>query len=116
MFEVLDFINDYKIDLVIGEDVADKFGRVGLLEFLEVENEIVMVVAIYADFTAFFLVNDAVGIDLGDRNAAWKSLNLSKEQKGKITEINKSANEKKMKILTAEQRSQLEKRSVSVSQ
>lgn len=26
-----------------------------------------MVVVIYADFTAFFLVNDAVGIDLGDR-------------------------------------------------
>lgn len=26
-----------------------------------------MLVAIYADFTAFFLVNDAVGIDLGDR-------------------------------------------------
>jgi hypothetical protein len=26
-----------------------------------------MLVAIYADFAAFFLVNDAVGIDLGDR-------------------------------------------------
>ena len=67
MFDVLDLIDDDKIDLVTGEDVADKFGGVGLLEFLEVENEIVMLVAIYADFAAFFLVNDAVGIDLGDR-------------------------------------------------
>ncbi len=49
------------------EDVADKFGGVGLLEFLEVEDEIVMLVAIYADLAAFFLVNDAVEIDLGDR-------------------------------------------------
>lgn len=70
MFDVLDFIDDDKINLVIGEDVADKFGGVGLLEFLEfleVEDEIVVLVAIYADFAAFFLLNDAVGIDLGDR-------------------------------------------------
>ena len=67
MFDVLDFIDNDKIDLVIGKNIADKFGGVGLLEFLEVENEIVMLVAIYADFAAFFLVNDAVGIDLGDR-------------------------------------------------
>jgi hypothetical protein len=45
LFDVLDFIDDDKIDLVIGEDVADKFGGVGLLEFLKVENEIVMLVA-----------------------------------------------------------------------
>ena len=45
MFDVLDFIDDDKIDLVMVEDVADKFGGVGLLEFLEVENEIVMLVA-----------------------------------------------------------------------
>ena len=52
----------------------------------------------------------------GDRSAAWKAIKLSREQKKRITEINKSDNEKKLTILTAEQRSQLAKRSVSVSQ
>jgi Spy/CpxP family protein refolding chaperone len=51
-----------------------------------------------------------------DRSAAWKAIKLSREQKKRITEINKSDNEKKLTILTAEQRSQLAKRSVSVSQ
>ena len=50
MFDVLDFINDDKINLVIGEDVADKLGGVGLLEFLEVENKIVMFGAISVIF------------------------------------------------------------------
>jgi len=47
----------------------------------------------------------------GDRDAAWKAIKLSREQKGIITEINKSTNEQKLRILTAEQRNQLQKES-----
>ena len=66
LFDVLDFINDDKIDLMVCDQVADKFDGVGLLEFLEVENEIVIFTAIDGDRAAFFLVYVAVGIDLGD--------------------------------------------------
>jgi hypothetical protein len=54
LFDILDFIDDDKIDLVISEYVADKFGGVGLLEFLEVEDEIVMGCSIYGNFAEFF--------------------------------------------------------------
>jgi hypothetical protein len=67
LFDVLDFIDDNKIDLMVCDQVADEFDGVGLLEFLEVEYEIVIFVAINGDRAAFFLVNVAVGIDLGDR-------------------------------------------------
>jgi hypothetical protein len=61
LFDVLDFINDDKIDLVIGEDVADKFGEVGLLEFLEVESEdaplvLLIVLVRQVDFYGNFLM------------------------------------------------------------
>jgi len=45
----LDFIDDDKIDLMICDQVADEFDGVGLLEFLEVENEIVIFTAIDGD-------------------------------------------------------------------
>jgi hypothetical protein len=67
LFDVLDFIDDNKIDLMVCDQVADEFDGVGLLEFLEVEYEIVIFVAINGDRAAFFLINVAVGIDLGDR-------------------------------------------------
>jgi len=51
LFDVLDFIDDDKIDLMISKNIADKFGGVVLLELLEVENEIVMLVAIYDPIT-----------------------------------------------------------------
>ena len=52
---------------MVCDQVANEFDGVGLLEFLEVEYEVVIFVAINGDRAAFFLINVAVGIDLGDR-------------------------------------------------
>jgi Spy/CpxP family protein refolding chaperone len=69
---------------------------------------------IQAELTPEQRTRFAAELKKGDRNAAWRAMNLTRGQRERIIAINKTANEERETIFTAEQRSQVEKRRASV--
>jgi hypothetical protein len=69
---------------------------------------------IQAELTPEQRTRFAAELKKGDRNAAWRAMNLTRVQRERIIAINKTANEERETIFTAEQRSQVEKRRASV--
>jgi Spy/CpxP family protein refolding chaperone len=69
---------------------------------------------IQAELTPEQRTRFAAELKKGDRNAAWRAMNLTRAQRERIIAINKSANEERQTIFTAEQISQAEKRRASV--